>query len=97
MLLNSLLGLDLANAKVEPQGIDVLWDVPEVAQVARVRYGHGTRFEIAVCPMNVDAEDMEVVTTLVPQGGVPTLAAVPPDSLGCGHDDALSFAFWHMG
>jgi hypothetical protein len=93
MVVDSSTGLDLNSAGVDLQGIDVLWDIPQVISVARLRYANGTRMEFAVCKTNVDSEDLEVARTMSPTRAVP-LQGFPSNTLGCGHGDEYTTACW---
>jgi len=93
MLVESSQGVDLNNAGVDLQGIDILWDIPQVISVARLRYANGTRIEFAYCRQNADEDDFEVARNMAPTPSVP-LKSYPSDTLGCGHDDEYTTACW---
>lgn len=86
-------GLDLNKAGEDLQGVDILWDLPQVISVARLRYANGTRIEVSQCPTNADIEDVNVARTLVPSRAV-SLRGWDSETLGCGHGDEQTFAFW---
>jgi hypothetical protein len=93
MLIDSSTGLDLNNAGVDLQGVDVLWDVPQVVSVCRVRYMNGTRVEVAFCGANADGEDLQTLRGLIPVRSMP-LRGWTSETLGCGHGDEYTTAYW---
>jgi hypothetical protein len=95
MLVDETGGPELAevNGFGAEDDIDVLWDVPEVISVVRVRFPNGARYEAAMCPKNVDQDDIETARTLIPDGAL-RIKAPRTDVLGCGHADEYCFAFW---
>ncbi len=93
MLVDSSQGLDLNNAGDDLQGIDILWDIPQVISVARLRYANGTRIEFSFCHENSDEEDYEVCRSMWPTGAIP-LRGYESDTLGCGHGDEYTNVCW---
>lgn len=93
MMVDSSTGIDLNNAGVDLRGIDILWDLPQVISVARLRYANGTRMEFAVCKANADNEDLELARTMTPTRAVP-LQGYASNTLGCGHGDEFTTACW---
>jgi hypothetical protein len=93
MLVESSQGLDLNSAGDDLQGVDVLWDVPQVISVARLRYANGTRMEFAYCRQNAEEDDFEIARSMSPSNAVP-LKGYASDTLGCGHNDEFTTACW---
>ncbi len=93
MLVESSTGLDLNEAGDDLQGVDILWDVPQVISVVRLRYANGTRMETAYCGINADEDDYEVARQYWPAGAVP-LRGIQSDTLGCGHGDEYTSVCW---
>ncbi|WP_326827327.1 hypothetical protein [Streptomyces sp. NBC_01751] len=93
MMLVDTFGLDLNDAGIDLQGIDILWDVPQVISVARIRFSNGTRLEIAHCPRYSDGHDMQLAREMIPNNAL-RLRAVDTDTLGCMHGDEYTVAFW---
>jgi hypothetical protein len=93
MLVESSIGIDLNNAGDDLQGVDVLWDVPGVLSVARLRYANGTRMEFAYCGSNSDEDDYEIARSMWPVGAVP-LRGYESNTLGCGHADEYTTVCW---
>jgi hypothetical protein len=93
MLVDSSTGLDLNEAGVNLQGVDILMDLPQVLSVARVRYENGTRIEISCCGSSLDAYDIEAVRSHIPIRSMP-LRGWPSETLGCRHDDEYTTAYW---
>jgi hypothetical protein len=93
MLLENSTGLDLNNAGKDLQGVDILWDIPHVLTIARVRYANGTRIEFAHCPTHLEGDDIQVGRSMIPVRSMP-LKGWPSDTLGCGHDDEYTTAYW---
>ncbi|MFF0481089.1 hypothetical protein [Streptomyces sp. NPDC004435] len=93
MLVDSSIGVDLNNAGDDLQGVDILWDVPQVITVARLRYANGTRMEYTFCNTNADEEDYDVTRSLWPVGAIP-LRGYESDTLGCGHGDEYTSVAW---
>jgi hypothetical protein len=93
MLLENSNGLDLNNAGRDLQGVDILWDIPHVLTIARVRYANGTRIEFAYCNANAEPADVEVGRGLIPHRSMP-LRGWHSDTLGCGHGDEYTTAYW---
>jgi hypothetical protein len=93
MLLGNSTGIDLNNAGIDLQGVDILWDIPHVLTIARVRYANGTRIEFAHCPVNAECEDVEVGRGMIPHRAM-ALKGWYSDTLGCGHDDEYTTAYW---
>ncbi|MFF1776988.1 hypothetical protein [Streptomyces virginiae] len=93
MLTDSSTAIDLNDAGVDLQEIDLLWDIPHVLTLARVRYANGTRYEFAYCRQNAEEWDFEVAREMVPHDTIP-LQGWPSDTLGCGHKDEITSACW---
>jgi hypothetical protein len=93
MLVNESTGLDLNSVGVDLQGVDILWDVPQIVSVARIRYSNGTRLEIAYCPINAETEERNIALTMVPDCAT-RLRGYPSSTLGCGHEDEHTWAYW---
>jgi hypothetical protein len=93
MLVDSSTGLDLNNAGVGLQGVDILMDIPQVLTVARIRYANGTRIEVAHCGTNMDGEDTEALRALIPPRTMP-LRGWHSETLVCGHGDEYTTAYW---
>lgn len=93
MLVEHSTGLDLNDAGETIQGVDILFDIPQVISVARLRYRNGTRIELSYCATNSDAEDMNLARGLVPHSAI-RLRGWDSDTLGCSHGDEHTFAFW---
>jgi hypothetical protein len=93
MLVNESTGIDLNEAGVDLQGVDILWDVPQIVSVARIRYANGTRLEIAYCPTNAEAEERNLGSNMIPDIAV-RLRGYASDTLGCGHGDEHTWAYW---
>jgi hypothetical protein len=93
MLLENSTGLDLNNAGRDLQGVDILWDIPHVLTIARVRYANGTRIEFAYCNTNAEPADVEIGRGMVPRRSMP-LRGWYSDTLGCGHGDEYTTAYW---
>lgn len=93
MLLGNSTGIDLNTAGRNLQGVDILWDIPHVLTVARVRFSNGTRYQFTHCGMNTEPEDIAIGRGLIPRSGMP-LRGWPSETLGCGHDDEYTTAYW---
>jgi hypothetical protein len=93
MLLENSTGIDLNRAGVDLQGVDILWDIPQVLTIARVRFKNGTRIEFAYCQRNAEPEDVELGRALIPPTSAP-LRGWHSDTLGCGHGDEYTTAYW---
>jgi hypothetical protein len=93
MMIDSSTGIDLNDAGRDLQGVDMLWDIPGVLMVARVRYANGTRLEIAQCSPSMDCEDFQTVRRMIPTRSVP-LRGWTSETLGCGHGDEYTTAYW---
>jgi hypothetical protein len=93
MLLGNSTGLDLNHAGVDLQGVDILWDLPQILTIARVRYKNGTRIEFAHCRTNAEPEDVELGRGMIPERSMP-LRGWHSDTLGCGHGDEYTTAYW---
>ena len=93
MLLEHSTGLDLNSPEEQPIGIDILWDVPQVISVARIRYPNGTRVELSYCPTNSDDEDMNIARCMIPSRAM-RLRGFDSAVLGCDCMDEHTFAFW---
>lgn len=85
--------IDLNNAGLGLQGVDILLDVPLVISIARVRYENGTRLEFSYCNTNSEHEDIELARSMVPTRAV-TLRGWPSNTLACGHGDEYTTAYW---
>ncbi|MFD3464841.1 hypothetical protein ACFWWM_00440 [Streptomyces sp. NPDC058682] len=93
MLKNRTGDVDLGAAGIDLQEIDILWDVPQVISVARLRFSNGTRYEVAVCPKHVDRFDIDAGRALIPEQAM-RVPGADVDTLGCEHGDEYTFAFW---
>jgi hypothetical protein len=93
MLLDSSTGLDLNDCGVNLQGVDILMDVPQVLSVARVRFENGTRIQIAACGSSLDGHDIEAARSFIPISSMPLRGWIS-ETLGCGHDDEYTTAYW---
>lgn len=93
MTLIDSVGIDLNNAGVDLQGIDLLWDIPGVLSMARLRYRNGTRLEVAYCGANADTDDIRTLRNMIPYRAVP-LRGWDSETLGCGHGDEYTTAYW---
>lgn len=93
MLVDSSTGLDLNSAGTDLQGVDILWDMPQVISVIRLRFTNGTRIETSYCRLNAEEEDFETARTMLPVRSFP-IRGNPSDTLGCGHDDEYTTACW---
>lgn len=93
MLVDSSQGLDLNDAGADLRGVDILWDVPQVISVVRLRYANGTRMEFAYCRENADEDDFQTARFMTPSGAIP-LRGYASETLGCGHDDEFTAAYW---
>lgn len=93
MLLDSSTGLDLNQAGTNLRGIDILWDVPGVVSIARLRYEDGTRMEISSCPLHLDVDDLYTLRRMIPRRAL-ALKGWISDTLGCGHGDEYTTAYW---
>lgn len=93
MLLENSTGLDLNNAGRDLQGVDILWDMPQVLTLARVRFANGTRYQFTYCAANIEGDDVSEGRGLIPTRAMP-LRGWHSDSLGCGHDDEYTTSYW---